>query len=184
MTTIHARGLHKSYGTDALPASLPNTADQAAPAVRISEAQRLCWSIRRELRENRSIYMAPIVVAALIVLGFLYSTIQLPARMLVGTSFDPMQQTMQRIQPYNIAAALIMATTFLVSIFYCLDALYGERRELFCNRLLVSRSIVASAHSEKPALFRTFTLRIMLKPNKSDTGTRARAYQLAPAIRR
>ncbi len=36
----------------------------------------LYWSVRRELWENRSIYIAPLAVAALFLFGFLISTIQ------------------------------------------------------------------------------------------------------------
>lgn len=134
--------------TDALPTSVPNTADQAAPAARISEAQRLYWSIRRELWENRSLYIAPLAVAALILLGFTYATLHIPVDTVLFTTtvnnngmvthqrhgFDP-------IQVYTIAAGLIMATTFLVAIFYSLDALYSERRDrsiLFWKSLPIS----------------------------------------------
>src|SRR6266704_6630884 len=43
--------------------------------------------------------------------------------------------------PYELAAALIMGTAFIVGIFYSLDALYGERRDrsiLFWKSLPVS----------------------------------------------
>ncbi len=134
--------------TDALPTSLPNTADQSAPTARISEARRLYWSIRRELWENRSLYVAPLVVAALILLGFTYATLHIPVDTVLFTTtvnnngmvsheshgFDP-------IRVYTLAADLIMATTFLVGIFYCLDALYTERRDrsiLFWKSLPIS----------------------------------------------
>ncbi len=44
-------------------------------------------------------------------------------------------------QPYHFAALLIMLTTFIVGVFYCLDALHGERRDrsiLFWKSLPVS----------------------------------------------
>ena len=44
-------------------------------------------------------------------------------------------------QPYDFAALLIMGTTFVVAVFYCLDALHGERRDrsiLFWKSLPVS----------------------------------------------
>ena len=43
--------------------------------------------------------------------------------------------------PYDAAAMMIMFTVFIVGIFYCLDALYGERRDrsiLFWKSLPVS----------------------------------------------
>src|SRR5207247_4279204 len=44
-------------------------------------------------------------------------------------------------QPYDMAALFIMAISFLVAVFYCIDALYGERRDrsiLFWKSLPVS----------------------------------------------
>ena len=133
--------------TDALPTSLPDTAFAAAPARRISEASRLFWSIRRELWENRSIYIAPLAVAAFIVLGFTYSVLRIPNGFLLSNTVNNngvITQTthgMDPILPYTIAAGLIMATTVLVAIFYCLDALYSERRDrsiLFWKSLPIS----------------------------------------------
>ena len=52
-----------------------------------------------------------------------------------------MQQHELIQQPYNFAALLIMGTTFVVAMFYCLDALHGERRDrsiLFWKSLPVS----------------------------------------------
>ncbi len=43
--------------------------------------------------------------------------------------------------PYSVAATLIILTAYLVGVFYCLDALYGERRDrsiLFWKSLPVS----------------------------------------------
>ncbi len=43
--------------------------------------------------------------------------------------------------PYSHAAMLLMLTAFIVGIFYCLDALHGERRDrsiLFWKSLPVS----------------------------------------------
>jgi ABC-2 type transport system permease protein len=119
----------------------------ATDAPRISEARRLFWSIRRELWENRAIYIAPLAVAAFILLGFFYSTLRMPAGMLISTTVDNngvvthTSHGLDPILPYTIAAGLIMATTVLVGVFYCLDALYGERRDrsiLFWKSLPVS----------------------------------------------
>jgi ABC-2 type transport system permease protein len=99
------------------------------------------WSVRRELWENRSIYIAPLAVAGLILLGFLISTLLLPHELRDSTAINPIQQRMFLEQPYNFAALLIMLTTFLVAMFYCLDALHGERRDrsiLFWKSLPVS----------------------------------------------
>lgn len=106
-----------------------------------SPTRPMYWSIRRELWENRSIYIAPLAVAALFLAGFLVSTIHLPAKMRQAISLDPMHQQQLIEQPYNLAAVLLMGATFIVAIFYCLDALHGERRDrsiLFWKSLPVS----------------------------------------------
>ena len=45
--------------TEALPTSFPNAAERTTIA-RVPEITRLFWCIRRELWENRSIYIAPL----------------------------------------------------------------------------------------------------------------------------
>jgi ABC-2 type transport system permease protein len=99
------------------------------------------WSVRRELWESRSIYIAPLAVAGLILLGFLISTLFLPHELRGSTAINSIQQRAFIEQPYDFAALLIMLTTFLVAVFYCLDALHGERRDrsiLFWKSLPVS----------------------------------------------
>jgi ABC-2 type transport system permease protein len=117
-----------------------NESHVIAPAV-ISETQRMYWLVRRELWESRSIYIAPLAAAALFLFGFLISTVHLRDKMRAALALDPMQQHELIAQPYNFAALLIMFTTFLVAVFYCLDALHGERRDrsiLFWKSLPVS----------------------------------------------
>ena len=87
------------------------------------------WSIRRELWENRSVYIAPLAVAVLLLLGFLISAINLPHSMRAVLALDPALQRAAIEKPYDIAAILTMLTAFIVGVFYCLDALHGERRD-------------------------------------------------------
>ncbi len=100
------------------------------------------WSLRRELWENRSIYAAPLAVAAAFLFAFLIGTMAQPGhRMRTILAMDAAQQRAAILQPYNLASILIMATTFFVGLYYCLDALYGERRDrsiLFWKSLPVS----------------------------------------------
>jgi ABC-2 type transport system permease protein len=110
------------------------------PAV-LSPTRPLYWSIRRELWENRSIYLVPLGLAAVTLLGFLISAIRLPAKMRAASGLDPMQQLQAIEKPFTFAAMLIMAASFVVGIVYCLDALHGERRDrsiLFWKSLPVS----------------------------------------------
>jgi len=113
-----------------------SNADAAIPATR-----RLYWAVRRELWENRSIYLAPLSVAALILVGFLIGTISLPAKIRGASALSFMGQHNVIAQPYLTAAGVMMMTTFAVGVFYSLDALYGERRDrsiLFWKSLPVS----------------------------------------------
>jgi ABC-2 type transport system permease protein len=99
------------------------------------------WSVRRELWENRSIYIAPLAAAAVFLLGFLISTIGLPHKMRAALALDPEKQHAAIVMPYHLAAGLIMGTALIVTVFYCLDALHGERRDrsiLFWKSLPVS----------------------------------------------
>jgi len=110
-----------------------------APAV-VSPAQIIYWSIRRELWENRSIYIAPIAVAAMFLFGFVVNMVTLRHR-IAASSAGPVQQHHILTTRYELAAALIMGTALIVGIFYSLDALYGERRDrsiLFWKSLPVS----------------------------------------------
>jgi ABC-2 type transport system permease protein len=100
------------------------------------------WSIRREIWENRSLYLAPLIVAAVIIIGFMFTAISLPERRrAVLLLDDPARQQAAIEMPYSMAAMMIMFTSFIVGIFYCLDCLHGERRDrsiLFWKSLPVS----------------------------------------------
>jgi len=123
---------------NALPETLLDT--QAVAAVQIPATRVLYWSVRRELWENRSIYIAPLVAAGLSMLGFFVSLTQLP-RYVRMPSADPRHQFIMLIMPYGHTAWLLLLTAFLVGVFYSLDALHGERRDrsiLFWKSLPVS----------------------------------------------
>ena len=89
----------------------------------------ILWSVRRELWENRSTYIAPLCVAAVVLFGFLISTITLPRRMRALSALDPVKQCEVVRTPYSAIAGLILLTAFIVAVFYCLDALHSERRD-------------------------------------------------------
>jgi len=111
-----------------------------APAA-VSAARLAYWSIRRELWENRSIYIAPLIVAIVVLFGFLVSTIGLPERRRAVLLLDPAKARAAIEAPYDMAAIMLILTAFIVAVFYCLDALHGERRDrsiLFWKSLPVS----------------------------------------------
>ena len=123
---------------------------QALPPATLSETRPLYWSVRRELWENHSIYVAPLAIAAVYLLSFAISVIWLPNNMREVW----MPHTMREMaalkvtdslvglaMPYSHAAMLIGLIAFLVGIFYSLEALHGERRDrsiLFWKSLPVS----------------------------------------------
>ena len=107
----------------------------------MSPTRPMYWSVRRELWENRSIYIAPLVVAAFMLFGFAISTIGMPNRRRETLLLDPAQQRARISMPYDVAATMLIVTAMIVGAFYCLEALYGERRDrsiLFWKSLPVS----------------------------------------------
>ena len=120
--------------SNAVPES-PLDPQGIAPAA-MSPTRPLYWSIRRELWENRSIYIAPLVVAGVVLLGFLVATI---GRAMA--TVDTARKAAVLAETNTFAAGVIIATAFVVAVFYCLDALHGERRDrsiLFWKSLPVS----------------------------------------------
>jgi ABC-2 type transport system permease protein len=106
-----------------------------------SKIRPMYWSVRRELWENRSIYIVPLIVAAVQVFGFAITTIGLADRRRAVLLLDPAHQRAAIEQPYDLAAMMMIFIVFIVGVFYCLDALHGERRDrsiLFWKSLPVS----------------------------------------------
>ena len=128
---------------------------QATASPDISAARRFYWSVQRELWETRSIYIAPLAVAAVILSGFLISTIHLADKMRAALALSPAQQNQTIQQPYAFAEGVLMGTFLIVAVFYCLDALYGERRDrsiLFWKSLPVSDLTTVLAKASIPVL--------------------------------
>jgi ABC-2 type transport system permease protein len=124
--------------SNALPGSLDSHA--IAPSI-LSPTRPLYWSVRRELWENRSIYLAPLAASVVILFSSLIGVFRLPSKMHATMALDPEQQRQAIVMPYEFAAGLFMAVGLIVGVFYCLDALYGERRDrsiLFWKSLPVS----------------------------------------------
>jgi ABC-2 type transport system permease protein len=124
--------------SNAVPESFDS--QRIAPAA-LSATRPFYWSVRRELWENRSIYVAPLAASGVYLFGFLISLIRLPQKMRALSAVDPAHQRAAVTMPYEFAAGLIMVTTLIVAVFYCLEALHGERRDrsiLFWKSLPVS----------------------------------------------
>jgi len=99
------------------------------------------WSVKRELWEHRSIFMAQLIVAGLVLFGFLIRIAHLPQIVRSAEHTNPIEQTLKIAAPFGIGTFAIVGVALIVGFFYCLGALYNERRDrsiLFGKALPVS----------------------------------------------
>jgi ABC-2 type transport system permease protein len=130
-----------------------------------SATQPFFWSVRRELWENRSIYVAPLIVAAVVLFGSFVGSFHLPDRRRLAMLLDPAQRRAAIELPYDIAAMIIILTAFVIGVFYCLDALYGERRErsiLFWKSLPVSDLTTVLSKASIPLVVLPLTIFLII----------------------
>ena len=124
------------------------------PSGRLSRPRLFYWSVRRELWENRSIYIAPLAVAALVLFGFLLGTAH-PPHIHTDGALDAAHRAELREIPYDVAAVALIVVSMLVGVFYCLGALHGERRDrsiLFWKSLPVSDVVAVLAKASIPLI--------------------------------
>jgi ABC-2 type transport system permease protein len=113
-------------------------------------------SVRRELWENRFLVIAPLAVAVLVLTGYLIGTLHLAQIMMMHTKHDggkPM--TPPPGLPYSIGEATVIFTGVITGIFYCLGALYNERRDrsiLFWKSLPVSDLTIVLSKASIPLI--------------------------------
>lgn len=111
------------------------------------------WSLRREIWENRSIYIAPAAIGLLVLAGFLMHTSRWTEKLRMLEMLTPIKQVHAVFAPFSMAAAMVLLTTWLVGIFYSLDALHGERRDrsiLFWKSMPVSDLVTVLAKAAVP----------------------------------
>jgi ABC-2 type transport system permease protein len=99
------------------------------------------WSVRREIWEHRGIYLAPLAIAALVLLGFFIHVGQWAGALQGIEALAPARQVRAVIVPFGLGASVILLTAWIVGVFYCLDALNAERRDrsiLFWKSMPVS----------------------------------------------
>jgi ABC-2 type transport system permease protein len=133
--------------SNAMPESLDS---QVIASAAMSETRPMYWSVRRELWENRSIYMAPLAAAGLVLVGFVIATI---GRAMATADLARREAVLE--EPYTFAAGVIMAVAFIVGVFYSLEALHSERRDrsiLFWKSLPVSDLTTVLAKASLPIL--------------------------------
>jgi ABC-2 type transport system permease protein len=114
------------------------------PASSIPPTRAFYWSVRRELWENRSLYIAPLVLAAAILLAIVIGIVKGSG---VSISIPEAQQvSVQQLRGaavglFTVLCVLMVWTMAIVAWFYTLDALHGERKDrsvLFWKSLPVS----------------------------------------------
>jgi ABC-2 type transport system permease protein len=133
-------------------------APAAAPTHRV---RPFFWSVRREIWENRSLYLAPLAVAGVVLAGFLFALRGRPALVerfealstklhgVVGAPTAAIaadKLTLGKLSfgvflPYIAAGGGLIVTAFIFAIFYALACLHTERRDrsvLFWKSLPVS----------------------------------------------
>jgi ABC-2 type transport system permease protein len=100
------------------------------------------------LWEYRSIYIAPLAVSAVMLFGFLIATI---GRALATSDLAQRRHILE--EPYIFAMGVVMATIFIVGLYYCLETLHAERRDrsiLFWKSLPVSDRTTVLAKASIP----------------------------------
>lgn len=115
------------------------------------EPRPFYWSVRRELWENRSIWMVPLIVTAVVLFASLVNTHDLPERLRAAAADPSKAAALGRV--FDFAPAPIMFFSIVVGLWYSLDALYGERRDrsiLFWKSLPVSDTTTVLAKASIP----------------------------------
>jgi ABC-2 type transport system permease protein len=123
------------------PIKSPSNSELQVPRSNAAATRPFYWSVWQELWENHSIYIAPSIVAAIILFGSFVASFHLPGRRQNALLLDPAHRQAAIELPYDVAAMMLIFTAFIIGVFYCLDALHGERRErsiLFWKSLPVS----------------------------------------------
>ena len=112
----------------------------------ITWTRRYYWSLRRELWEHPSLWIAPLVAAAVALIAALISSVRLPMAP-VPSLLDP--------QELDLMSGVIMFAAYAAAAFYALDTLFGERRDrsiLFWKSLPVSDVTTVLAKFSVPLL--------------------------------
>ena len=117
--------------------------------------RRFRWALRRELWEMRWIWLAPSGIAAALSVGFAAYALHLPAKISAIATLDAAHQRQALLAPYDVVAGFLMVVGLLIAAIYCVDALYGERRDrsiLFWKSLPVSDVMTVLAKLSIPLM--------------------------------
>lgn len=120
-------------------ATTENIETAITPAA-VASTRPFYWAVRREFWEHRALWMAPLIAAALIVLSFIVNAVHMSEGEMLAT-LQPARLRAISAGFFGAVSAVIAITMLTVTFFYCLDALYSERRDrsiLFWKSLPVS----------------------------------------------
>ena len=113
----------------------------AAPATAPRPVRPFYWSVRRELWENRSLFIAPLVAGGIAIVALILNAMHLDEGMQMLSALDPDRQRAIVTGIYGGIAFLITWVMAITGFFYLLDALHGERKDrsvLFWKSMPVS----------------------------------------------
>src|ERR1700682_2983797 len=96
------------------PIESPSNSELQAPRPNAAATRPFYWSVWRELWENHSIYIAPLIVAAVQVFALGMSTIGIAERRRAVLLLDPAKQRAAIEMPYDVAAMMMIFTVFNV----------------------------------------------------------------------
>jgi ABC-2 type transport system permease protein len=140
---------------DAMAAAAPQSPPPAAAPAVLPARRPFYWSLRREMWENRSLTIAPLIAAGVVLFGFTVSAVHLAHNRQEALAMAPSSQAMSIGLPYDFAAMAIIVTGLIVGGFYCLGALHNERRDrsiLFWKSLPVSDLTTVLAKATIPLI--------------------------------
>lgn len=141
-----------STDSTAIPEHSPQPQAGGSPTSQAlpSPARLLYWSVRRELWENRWIYIVPLIVAGVFLFGFAIVAVRVPLTKIAGLSSGA-ARVLER--PFDFASGVLMLTYMVVGVIYCCAALHNERQDrsiLFWKSLPVSDLTTVLAKASIP----------------------------------
>ena len=111
------------------------------------------WSVRRELWEHRSVTLVPIAVAIVAWVSFLVHVVRNPGKATAMAALAPAKRAIAAAMPFSMVASVVLLSSFVVGVFYALDALHAERRDrsvLFWKSMPVSDTTTVLAKAAIP----------------------------------
>jgi ABC-2 type transport system permease protein len=122
-------------------AATETTESFAAPATAPRPVRPFYWSVRRELWENRSLVIAPLVAGGIVLLALIMRAMHLSGDVEFFSSLPADRQAPIVSLVYSGVAFVISMVMNITVFFYALDALQGERKDrsvLFWKSMPVS----------------------------------------------